>query len=67
MSVTPHEDPQDFVDDENGNLASGANDDEGDDALPQDLSLGDLDITSSDVSLKGEQGCISLSPLASRL
>ncbi|KAK9908133.1 hypothetical protein WJX75_003087 [Coccomyxa subellipsoidea] len=53
MSVTPQEDFQEFLDDDNGNLASGAHEEEDKDALPQDLSLGDLDITSSDVSLKG--------------
>lgn len=58
MSVTPQEDFQEFLDDDNGNLASGAHEEEDKDALPQDLSLGDLDITSSDVSLKGEAPCL---------
>lgn len=44
---------QDLADDVNGNTSAEPNEDDLNDNMPQDLSLGELDITSTDVSLKG--------------
>ena len=53
MSVTPHESAREFLGDENGVSTRGNHEEEGSDDMPQNLALGELDITSSSVSLKG--------------
>lgn len=63
MSVTPHETARDFLEDENGISTREVHDEEDNDDMPQNLALGDLDITSSCVSLKGVCTHISSYPV----
>lgn len=53
MTVTPHDSARDFLENENGVSTRGAHEGEDSDDMPQNLALGELDITSSCVSLKG--------------